>query len=204
MNNPNIYADLDDWDDTEEDEVLYESEELSRQFTLEDEEPVDSIVADDLPVLPLRGAVVYPMMWLPLPIGQKRSIRLVEESLPGSRMIALVASKDENVEEPSPDEIHTIGTAAQIHRVLKTPDGTMRLVIQGLERIRIINYIQRDPYLRARVEIIPETEESNLEMEAHARLRGFSFSPWEVDVLDIFESCYMASLPKPKAPGKTP
>ena len=169
MNNPNIYADLDDWDDTEEDEVLYESEELSRQFTLEDEEPVDSIVADDLPVLPLRGAVVYPMMWLPLPIGQKRSIRLVEESLPGSRMIALVASKDENVEEPSPDEIHTIGTAAQIHRVLKTPDGTMRLVIQGLERIRIINSIQRDPYLRARVEIIPETEESNLEMEALTR-----------------------------------
>ena len=169
MNNPNIYADLDDWDDTEEDEVLYESEELSRQFTLEDEEPVDSIVADDLPVLPLRRAVVYPMMWLPLPIGQKRSIRLVEESLPGSRMIALVASKDENVEEPSPDEIHTIGTAAQIHRVLKTPDGTMRLVIQGLERIRIINYIQRDPYLRARVEIIPETEESNLEMEALTR-----------------------------------
>ena len=164
-----MYADLDDWDDAEEDEVLYESEELSRQFTLEDEEPIDSIVADDLPVLPLRGAVVYPMMWLPLPIGQKRSIRLVEESLPGSRMIALVASKDENVEEPNPEQIHTIGTAAQIHRVLKTPDGTMRLVIQGLERIRILNYIQKDPYLRARVEVIPETEESNLEMEALTR-----------------------------------
>ena len=164
-----MYADLDDWDDAEEDEVLYESEELSRQFTLENEEPIDSIVADDLPVLPLRGAVVYPMMWLPLPIGQKRSIRLVEESLPASRMIALVASKDENVEEPSPDQIHTIGTAAQIHRVLKTPDGTMRLVIQGLERIRIISYIQKEPYLRARVEVIPETEEENLEMEALMR-----------------------------------
>lgn len=169
MNNPHMYADLDDWDDAEEDEVLYESEELSRQFTLENEEPIDSIVADDLPVLPLRGAVVYPMMWLPLPIGQKRSIRLVEESLPASRMIALVASKDENVEEPSPDQIHTIGTAAQIHRVLKTPDGTMRLVIQGLERIRIISYIQKEPYLRARVEVIPETEEENLEMEALMR-----------------------------------
>jgi len=164
-----MYADLDDWDDAEEDEVLYESEELSRQFTLEDEEAMESIVADDLPVLPLRGAVVYPMMWLPLPIGQKRSIRLVEESLPASRMIALVASKDENIEEPNPDEIYTIGTAAQIHRVLKTPDGTMRLVIQGLERIRIISYIQKDPYLRARVEVIPEAEEENLEMEALMR-----------------------------------
>jgi ATP-dependent Lon protease len=169
MNNPYMYADLDDWDDAEEDEVLFESEELSRQFALEEEEPVESFVADDLAVLPLRGAVVYPMMWLPLPIGQKRSIRLVEESLPASRMIALVASKDENVEEPNPDQIYTIGTAAQIHRVLKTPDGTMRLVIQGLERIRIINYIQKDPYLRARVEVIPETEEDNLEMEALTR-----------------------------------
>ena len=169
MNNSYMYADLDDWDDAEEDEVLYESEELSRQFTLEDEEAMESIVADDLPVLPLRGAVVYPMMWLPLPIGQKRSIRLVEESLPASRMIALVASKDENIEEPNPDEIYTIGTAAQIHRVLKTPDGTMRLVIQGLERIRIISYIQKDPYLRARVEVIPEAEEENLEMEALMR-----------------------------------
>lgn len=169
MNNHYTYADLNDWDDAEEDEVLYESEELSRQFTLEDEEAIDSIVADDLPVLPLRGAVVYPMMWLPLPIGQKRSIRLVEESLPASRMIALVASKDENLEEPNPEQVHTIGTAAQIHRVLKTPDGTMRLVIQGLERIRILNYVQKEPYLRARVEVIPETEEQNLEMEALTR-----------------------------------
>ncbi len=164
-----MYADLDDWDDAEEDEVLYESEELSRQFTLEDEETAESIVADDLPVLPLRGAVVYPMMWLPLPIGQKRSIRLVEESLPSSRIIALVASKNENIEEPNPEEIYTIGTAAQIHRVLKTPDGTMRLVIQGLERIRITSYIQQEPYLRARVEVIPEAEEENLEMEALMR-----------------------------------
>lgn len=169
MNNHYTYADLNDWDDAEEDEVLYESEELSRQLTIEDEEPIESIVADDLPVLPLRGAVVYPMMWLPLPIGQKRSIRLVEESLPTNRMIALVASKDENLEEPNPEQIYTIGTAAQIHRVLKTPDGTMRLVIQGLERIRILNYIQKDPYLRARVEVIPEMEEENLEMEALTR-----------------------------------
>ena len=136
-----MYADLDDWDDAEEDEVLFESEELSRQFALEEEEPIESFVADDLAVLPLRGAVVYPMMWLPLPIGQKRSIRLVEESLPTSRMIALVASKDENVEEPNPEQIYTIGTAAQIHRVLKTPDGTMRLVIQGLLWALAIGFI---------------------------------------------------------------
>ncbi len=126
-------------------------------------------VADDLPVLPLRGIVVYPMMWLPLTIGQQRSIQLVEESLPQSRIIALVTSRDESVEEPSPEQIYEIGTAAQVHRVLKAPDGTIRLAVQGLERIRLKEYIQEKPYLRARVEVLPETLEEGLELDGSAR-----------------------------------
>ena len=132
-------------------------------------EEEESIISDDLPVLPLRGVVVYPTMWLPLPIGQERSIRLVEGTLPNNRIIALVTSRDESVEEPNPDEIHTIGTAAQVHRVLKTPDGTMRLLVQGQERIRIREYVQEEPFLRARIEIIPEVEDEDLEMEALVR-----------------------------------
>lgn len=129
----------------------------------------DTGISDDLPLLPLRGVVVYPMMWLPLTIGQERSINLVDDALPESRIIALVTSKDENVEEPGPDDIYTIGTAAQVHRVLKAPDGTVRLAVQGLERIRITEYIQEDPYLRARVEVWPETITENLETEALTR-----------------------------------
>ena len=101
-----------------------------------------------------------------MPIGQERSIRLVESTVPNNRIIALVTSKTEDVEEPNPGQIHDIGTAAQVHRVLKTPDGTIRLLVQGLERIRILDYIQEQPYLRARVEILPEIMEENLEMEA--------------------------------------
>ncbi len=126
-------------------------------------------VADDLPVLPLRGLVVYPMMWLPLTIGQGRSIQLVEDTLPQSRIIALVTSRDESVEEPSPEQIYEIGTAAQVHRVLKAPDGTIRLAVQGLERIRLKEYIQEKPYLRARVEVLPETLEEGLELDGSAR-----------------------------------
>ncbi|MFN8441981.1 MAG: endopeptidase La [Caldilineaceae bacterium] len=157
-----------EWGDDEHEEVLFESEE----FSDDDNEqilPQDSIISDDLPVLPLRGVVVYPMMWLPLPIGQERSIRLVESTVPNNRIIALVTSKTEDVEEPSPGQIHEVGTAAQVHRVLKTPDGTIRLLVQGLERIRILEYIQEQPYLRARVEILPEIMEENLEMEALTR-----------------------------------
>jgi ATP-dependent Lon protease len=161
-------SDPDEWDDGDGDEVLYESEEFTAQ-TMPEEPSRDSIISDDLPVLPLRGVVVYPMMWLPLPIGQDRSIRLVESNLPNNRIIALVTSSNEQVEEPPPEEIRRVGTAAQVHRVLKTPDGTMRLLVQGLERIRITEYVQEQPYLRARIEIIPEVIEENIEMEAHMR-----------------------------------
>jgi ATP-dependent Lon protease len=157
------------WDEPEEDQVLFESAEYQEQINPRLERQESPLVSDDLPVLPLRGVVVYPMMWLPLPIGQKRSIRLVEETLPDNRIIALVTSKDEQVEEPRPNEIYQVGTAAQIHRVLKTPDGTIRLLVQGLERVRILEYIQEDPYLRARIEVIPETLENNIELEAITR-----------------------------------
>ena len=156
----------DDWDEPDEDEVIFESEEFSAAH---DQPAIESIISDDLPVLPLRGVVVYPMMWLPLPIGQERSIRLVEGTLPNNRIIALVTSKDESIEEPDPDQIHTVGTAAQVHRVLKTPDGSMRLLVQGQERIRIGEYVQEQPFLRARIEIIPEVLEDGLEMEAVMR-----------------------------------
>lgn len=146
-------------------------EELSVEdlVGIEQDSNEDSSISDDLPVLPLRGIVVYPMMWLPLTIGQERSIQLVEDALPQSRIIALVTSRDESLEEPAPAEIYEIGTAAQVHRVLKAPDGTIRLALQGLERIRLTEYIQQKPYLRARVEVLPETLEESLEIEALVR-----------------------------------
>ena len=168
MDNDLFDLGMEEWDEGDEDQVLFESEEYTERYNFEPEK-AGPIPADDLPVLPLRGVVVYPMMWLPLPIGQRRSIRLVEDNLPENRIIALVASKDEEMEKPGPDDIHQVGVAAQVHRVLRTPDGTIRLLVQGMERIRIIEYIQEQPYLRARVEVIPEQIDQTLEMEAIMR-----------------------------------
>ncbi len=128
----------------------------------------------ELPILPLRGVVVYPMMWLPLTIGQERSIRLVDDALVESsdqRIIGLAASLDPELEEPGPDQVYSMGTAAVVHRMLRAPDGSIRLIVQGLERIRIVNYLQEQPYLRAQVEVVPdeEAEEPSLEQEAVAR-----------------------------------
>ena len=80
-----------------------------------------------------------------------------------------MTSKDDGVEEPEPEPDSRIGTAAQVHRVLKTPDGTMRLLVQGLERVRILEYTQEQPFLRARIEMVPETLEEGIEMEALMR-----------------------------------
>ena len=167
MNYESLDFDMDDWE-SGEDEVIYESEEFREQNS-PIEQRSEPLISDELPVLPLRGVVVYPMMWLPLPVGQERSLRLVEDILPSNRIIALVTSKDEEIEEPASDEVYRIGTAAQVHRVLKTPDGTMRLLVQGLERIRLLEFTQEKPYLRARIEILPESVEEGLEMEALMR-----------------------------------
>ena len=153
-----------------EDEVLFESPEFMEKFEFAPE-PSESIISDNLPVLPLRGAVVFPTIWLPLPVGQERSLALVEDILPKNRVLVLASSTDEDLEEPGPENIRAIGTAVLIHRVLRTPDGTIRLLVQGLERVRIMEYVAEEPYLRARIEILPELmPENGIEIEAVIRV----------------------------------
>ena len=137
-----------------------------------DSNQTELYIPEELPILPLRGVVVYPMMWLPLTVGQERSIRLVDDALLESseqRIIGLFTSRDPEVEEPTPEQINEIGTAALVHRMLRAPDGSIRLIVQGLERIRIRRYVQMEPYLRAEVEVLPDEELDSLEQEAMMR-----------------------------------
>lgn len=124
-----------------------------------------------LPILPLRGVVVYPMMWLPLTVGQPRSVRLIDEAIGDSeqRIIGLVTSRNPEEDEPSPDQIYQVGTMAVVHRMLRAPDGTIRLIVQGLERIRIEEFVRSQPYLQARVVEIPDILEDTVETEALVR-----------------------------------
>ncbi len=123
-----------------------------------------------LPVLPLRGLVVYPYTVVPLTIGQPRSIRLVDEVMGmDEHTIVLVASRDPELESPQPKDLYTIGTIATIHRMFRSPDGTIRLVVQGIARCRINEYVQEEPYLKANIELFVESSEDGLELEAMAR-----------------------------------
>jgi ATP-dependent Lon protease len=124
---------------------------------------------DELPILPLRGVVVYPQTAVPLTIGQPRSIRLVDDVASGQRLIGLLTSKDGEDENPGPEQLYEIGTVAMIHRLFRAPDGTIRLLVQGLSRFRVLEYTSTEPYIKAKVEAAPETGEEGLELDALAR-----------------------------------
>ena len=124
---------------------------------------------DIVPILPLRGVVVFPQTAVPLTIGQPRSVKLVDDAVSGTRFIGLVAAKDPNLESPGPEDLYTIGTLATIHRLLRAPDGTIRLLVQGVERFKLVEFTQTEPYLMARIERLPETVETGIETDALAR-----------------------------------
>jgi ATP-dependent Lon protease len=129
----------------------------------------------ELPILPLRGLVVYPQTAVPLMVGQPRSIRLIDDVVGTDRIIGLVASHDPDVDEPMPDELNRIGAVALVHRLFRAPDGTMRLLVQGIERIRIGEFSSTEPYLKASVEALPEVIDEGIEIEALMRNIGDQF-----------------------------
>jgi ATP-dependent Lon protease len=137
-------------------------------------EPLPNI-PDTLAILPLRGLVVYPLTAVPLTVGQPRSVKLVDEAASGQRIIGLVASRNPELETPGADDLYRVGTAAMVHRLFRAPDGTIRLLVQGLARFRIESFVETEPYLKARISLAPETTEDSLEVEALMRNIGTQF-----------------------------
>src|SRR6476469_4909597 len=128
-----------------------------------------------LPVLPLRDIVIYPFMIVPLFVSRDRSIKAIEDALADNRMILLVSQKDVNKEEPKQDDLYEVGTVAIIMRMLKLPDGRIRILIQGLSRSRVDSVNPSGDYIKANVTPISEplAPENSLEVEALVRnVRG--------------------------------
>jgi len=132
--------------------------------------PDPSEIPDELPVLPLKATVVFPGAMAPLAVGEERSIRLIEDVVDSStRMIALVTARDPEVTEPPPELLYEVGTAAVVQRMMKAPDGTLRVLAQGVERVRVGPYTSTAPYLMARVEPLPQESAESREIEALSR-----------------------------------
>ncbi|MHB8600173.1 MAG: endopeptidase La [Ktedonobacteraceae bacterium] len=151
-------------------------------------------IPDTLPVLPLKDLVVYPFGMQPLGAGQARSLRLIDDVMRGDSLVALVAQKSDEIEQAGPDDIFKIGTVARIARMLRMPDGTVQIVVQGLERVDIGEFTQEKPYLVAHITVRPDIQEEDDETEAIKRNVISYFQRLVALVQNVPESVAAATL----------
>jgi ATP-dependent Lon protease len=131
--------------------------------------PDEDAVSEVLPILPLKETVVFPDSMTPLAIGQERSIQLVDEAVSNDSTIALVTTRNADEEARTTDDIYEVGTAALIHKMIRVPDGTLRILVQGIRRVRLERLVQTDPYLVGEFSDLPDVEGPETEVEALAR-----------------------------------
>ncbi len=129
-----------------------------------------------LPVLPLRDTVTFPDTLTPLAVGQERSIQLVNDVLGANRMLVMVASRDPENETPGPDDLYDVGVVGVVARMIKVPDGSLRILVQGTQRVRLGSYVAEQPYLVARIAELPDVSEPSAELEALTRNVQRTFS----------------------------
>jgi ATP-dependent Lon protease len=135
----------------------------------EDAIRADQPLPDALPVLPLRDTVTFPETLTPLAVGQERSIKLVNDVLGVNRMLVMVAARDPEEEEPGPEGLYEVGVVGVVARMIKVPDETLRILVQGTQRVRLGPYVAEQPYMVARISELPDVSEPSAELEALTR-----------------------------------
>ena len=151
--------------------IITEEEVLSGALEHDPEMPLPEFPIE-LPVLPVRDLVVFNYMILPLFVGREKSIKAVDAALNGSRYMMITTQKDEATEEPTPEDLHTTGTVVMIMRMLKMPDGRLKVLVQGVSRAKVNQFTATDPYLMAEVEGLEELEVEELTVETEAMMRA--------------------------------
>jgi ATP-dependent Lon protease len=129
-----------------------------------------------LPVLPLRDTVTFPETLAPLAVDQERSVHLIDDVLGTNRMLVMVASKDPEKEEPGPEDLYDVGVVGAVARMVKIPDGSLRILVQGLQRVKLGDFVAERPYLVARIGEMPDVSEPSAELEALSRNVQRTFS----------------------------
>ena len=129
-------------------------------------------IPESLPVLPVRDIVVFPYMIIPLFVGRDISIKAIDHALNTNRMVVLMSQKDINVEAPLPDDLYSVGTVCMIIRMLKLPDGRVKILVQGLSKVRALSFTQTVPFFIAKIDKLPEQKAEGVSLENEALLRN--------------------------------
>ncbi len=127
---------------------------------------------DEIPVLPLRDTVLFPNSFMPLAVARESSVRLIDEAISGGKVVGVFTQLDPSVDEPTQQDLHGVGTASHIHKMFKLPDGSLRLIVQGLGRVTLEKVVATQPYLRARVIEAPDAVDDEDRVEIDALMRN--------------------------------
>ena len=147
-------------------------ETAGQDFVIISQEPEDGVLAPgptSLAILPLKDTVIFPDTMMPLAVGQPRSVSLIDDILRGDKQVGLFASRNPEIETPGPEDVHTVGVLASIQKMIKAPDGTLRIIAQGMRRIAIDRFTSEEPYLTADIHDLPDVVEEGTEVEALQR-----------------------------------
>src|SRR5690606_6523738 len=137
--------------------IINEETEFFPLLTQQDEEEMrNAEIPEVLPILPLRNTVLFPGVVIPITVGRDKSIKLIKDAYKGDRAIGVVSQKDMIVEDPTFEQLHKVGTVAHIIKILQMPDGNTTVIIQGKQRFRLLELVQTEPYMTAKVEKFPE------------------------------------------------
>ncbi len=153
-------------DDDKQDEFLSEVESIEQALTRQGESDGLIVIPDELPVLTLRNTVLFPGSIVPLGIGRPKTVRLVEEGIKENGLVAVVAQRDPDVDDPVPADLYSLGCAARLVKLVKASKDNFSVVVQGLSRIRLAEYTQSLPYLKARISAVDEVSYNPVEVEA--------------------------------------
>ncbi|MEE8556579.1 MAG: endopeptidase La [Myxococcota bacterium] len=135
----------------------------------EDSTPGEERLPSELPVLAVRNTVLFPSIITPMMAATARARTLVDDALAGDRLLVVITARDPEVEEPGPDDLYTVGTAVRILRMAKTKEGVLRLLVQGLQRVRVVEFVSLEPYLVGRVEALQVAVTPGVDLEALLR-----------------------------------
>jgi len=151
------------------------SEEVERPDHISgsgDDRPVS--IPDELPVLPLRDTVLFPNSFMPLAVAREASIRLMEKALADDQLVGVFTQREASTEEPAQEDLYSVGTITHIHKMFKLPDGSLRLIVQGLSRVSLTEFVETDPFIRAAVSGAAESISDSDRLEIDALLRNIN------------------------------
>src|SRR5262249_54420554 len=145
---------------------------MKRDFEDEDIQPKVHTIPEQLPILPVRDAVIFPHAVIPLTVGRESSVKLINDVQQGAGMLVVLTQRDKRVDTPGPADLYDVGTVSMVHRAMKTPENNLFVIIMGVARVRVTEFQQFDPYLRARISVISDEKEDESSVDFQALRRA--------------------------------